>query len=181
MEVKNVSNAKLFIWSVLNTFITVLVSSGIGFFFQQKNLRDEKLINYRIESLKNYSSTLNEAISLIEIIESNLVTTNKDEIDSSNLINNVQASQRRIATIDALNRLGDLIFKLPYQLRIVLIVAKNHYGTIFWNKSVPTSERQKIKTEKLNAKSFDLALKIATENYIVNGEPRHDELSELLQ
>lgn len=181
MAAKGVGNIRLFTWSVLNTFLTVLVSSGIGYYFQQKNLRDEKLINYRMESLKNYTSTVNEAAALIESIENNLAQMSAEEIDSNNLIHDGQAAQRRIATTEALNKLGDLAFKLPYQLRVVLIVAKNHYGTVFWNKSVPKSQKQIMKTENLTSKSFDIAFKIASENFIINGEPRHDELSELLK
>ncbi|WP_413289244.1 hypothetical protein [Bdellovibrio sp. HCB337] len=180
-EKSAISNFKLFIWALGNTVITVLISSGINFYFQQKSLKDEKLISYRSELVKNYTSPINEAIALIEAIESHLNRMTVAEINSSNEISDQEAIRRRHETIESLNKLGDFAFKLPYQMRVVLITAKNHYGTIFWNKSVPISEKQKLKTENLTAKSFEIAFEIAKENYILNGEPRHDELSELLR
>lgn len=181
-ENKNESiNSKLFWWSVANTFIAAIVSSGVSFYFQKRTLQSEKLMSLRMESVKEYSATADKAVELIEHIDANLRNINPEEIDSDRTIRDPVAAQRRQETIRMLNDLGDLAFKLPYQMRIVLIVAKNHYGVLFWNDSVPTSEQQKLKTENLTANSFQIAFKIATENFVTEGEPRHSELSSLLR
>jgi hypothetical protein len=63
--------------------------------------------------------------------------------------------------IDTLNSLGELGVKLPYQMRVVVIMAKNHYGILFHNKTFLDQPKNILKTENLIALSFTLALEIA--------------------
>lgn len=178
-----IGNTKLIFFTLGNAVVSVLFSALVNYYFQGQSIRNEKLIDYRIEKIKEYDSTITEVKSLIESLD-NLIRTSKPEdfITTANggKTSTPEVHERTFKIIDQLNRLGEVGMKLPYQLRIVTIMAKNHFGIIHGKISFPETYSMKLETENLTGMSFELALDIAKEEYIANGEPRHKELAKLI-
>ncbi len=178
-----IGNGKLIAWTLTNTLITVILTSSINFYFQKQNLKDQKLIEYRSVKVESYAATINNCNSLIEKVDSLVMQIKPDDyipLANGERLAKPGVNERVSVIMDPLNGLGELGMKLPYQMRVVVIMAKNHYGILFNNKTFPEQQKNVLKTENLTALSFTLALEIAKENYIANGEPHHKELSALL-
>ena len=179
----SIPNSKLFGWMIINTIFTVFITSSINFYFQKQNMKDEKLIEYRAEKIKSYSMLITECSTLIEKIDSLISQIRPEDIivlPNGGRTTTAEGFKRNEEIIDSLNRLGEMGFKLPYQIRIVVFSAKNHFGILFGKKTFPEMYKDKLKTENLSGASFSIALELAKENYIANGEPQHKDLSHVL-
>lgn len=182
-KIVSIQNSKLLGWTIINTILTVLITSSINFYFQKQNMKDEKLVEYRSEKIKSYSAIISESSTLIEKIDSLILQIKPEDIivlPNGGRTTTAEGFKRNEEIIDSLNRLGELGFKLPYQIRVVVFSAKNHFGILFGKKTFPEMYKDKLKTENLTGASFTIALEIAKENYIANGEPHHKDLSYVL-
>lgn len=178
-----IGNTKLILFTLGNAVVSVLFSALVTYYFQAQSIKNEKLIDYRIEEIKAHASAITEVKSLIESLEVLIRSVKSEDFittASGGKTSTPEVHERTSKIIDQLNRLGEVGMKLPYQLRIVAIMAKNHFGIIHGKVSFPETYSMKLETENLTGMSFELALDIAKEEYIANGEPRHKELAKLI-
>lgn len=169
--------------TLLNGALAALISAGVSNYFLSKSMREEQLITFRKTNIKNLKALISEAKSSIDEIEKLERQIKKEDyipLPSGGHIMSQELHLKSIRISTLLNRLGDIGHELPYQHRVVVWTAKNHYGNLNFRKVVPESPIMNPKLERLTAMSFSLALDIATENYILDGEPRHKELAPLI-
>jgi hypothetical protein len=181
VETNNIqlTNKKVILLSIGNIFITALITSSINFYFSSRDLKDGKLIDFRQQNISTIEPKILEAKILVKRISDLISQINPSEIVDGKFTTN-EAHLKSYEIISSMNKLVETSLELPYQMRHVLIQAHSHYFWQHQSKLFPNMKGPKPEQKNYSSYSFDLALNIAKENYILNGEPHHKELAGLI-
>lgn len=185
MEGNKISAYKIALITLLNGILATVISAAVGYYFSSKSMRDEQMISFRRSSIKKIEPTIEKAKHLIKEIEIRERAISPQDYQAHPGGGMTMSAGKSVLSgemITLSNELNELVFNLPYQHRIIILAAKALFFEKNWNKAVKDHKLTSTKNiQNLTANSFVLALDIATEEFILNGEPRHEDLSPLFR